>query len=453
MEYRDEFRPVHGELAENFRHRLANPATRGWKKVVTDSASEWGDALLKDVLAQRGTDVHLVPDSEGLQVRFRVDGIVHDVARLEHKDGQRLIRHFKVMAEMDPTATFKPLVARRAYELEDHQRIELRLATTPTVCGESLAIRVLNQSLLADHIDQLGLAEEQQKELLDWLDSSTGMLLITGPTGSGKSTTLYVLLRRLREREWNVVTLEDPIEYQIDGIAQTQVDMPRELDFASGVRSSLRLDPDFLLVGEIRDAASADAVMEASTSGRAVMSTLHTRDAVGTITSLRNQGLKDHEIGTTLDLVVTQRLVRKLCPHCARTEAPNEEESRWLEALDLPVPRQTWRAAGCDRCRGIGFQGRTGIFEVWRLRERDYHQILEHVPERALREDLAARGHRPLLASGLRLVAEGVTTLGELRSLGGFYVPPPRTAATEELVREATALDQRTEPAATAVGS
>jgi general secretion pathway protein E len=230
-----------------------------------------------------------------------------------------------------------------------------------------------------------------------------------------------------------VVTIEDPVEYQIDGVAQMQVDERHGLTFAEGLRAMLRLDADYLLLGEIRDAESAQAALEASTSGRVLMSTLHSRDAFGAVTALRNWGLADHEIGTCLSMVIAQRLVRKLCAHCRQLSPPTEATEQWLTMLGLPVPKDTWQAVGCEECHQIGYSGRTGVFEVWSLSEDAYQQILAHTDERKLRESMVTQGHRPLILDGVSMAAQGIVSFDELRQLGGFYLPPAGTPAAKLL--------------------
>jgi len=273
-------------------------------------------------------------------------------------------------------------------------------------------------------LSELGLREEGLEDIQEWLDNVSGMLLVAGPTGSGKTTTLYTLLHKLKRHERNVVTIEDPVEYEIDGINHIQVDAHHGLGFVEGMKAMLRLDPDYLMLGEIRDAASAHAAITAAASGHALMSTLHSRDAVGALDTLRNYGLNGQDISSTLMLVVAQRLVRRLCTQCRVAEAPTEEDRHWLERLGRSVPSEVWHPRGCKQCRDTGYKGRTGVFEVWRIDPDEYLLILEGSDRRTLYRNLARRGHRFLLDDGLDKVVEGITTLGELRSMGGFSALP-----------------------------
>ncbi|MFW6107685.1 MAG: GspE/PulE family protein, partial [bacterium] len=229
--------------------------------------------------------------------------------------------------------------------------------------------------------------------------------------------------------ERNVVSIEDPVECQVDGINQIQVDEPRGLTFAEGIKATLRLDPDFMLVGEVRDHSSATAAVDAAVTGRTLMSTVHSRDAVGAVTVLRNFGLGDHEIASVLSMLVNQRLVRTLCPECRRRERPTEAEMRWLLAAELPIPESAWHPVGCDACHGLGFYGRTGVFEVWRVDEEDRVLLLDHAPESIIRRSLAAKDHRFLLTDALAKAEAGVTSISELKTMGGlgWRAPSPGT--------------------------
>jgi type II secretory ATPase GspE/PulE/Tfp pilus assembly ATPase PilB-like protein len=273
-----------------------------------------------------------------------------------------------------------------------------------------------------EQLHRLGLDEPGLEDMQSWIDAMSGLLLVVGPTGSGKTTTLYALLHRLRLHERNVVTIEDPVEYEIGGINHIQVDPKHGLDFPEGVKAMLRMDPDYVMVGEIRDAASARAAINAAASGRALMSTVHCRDAVGVVDALRNHGLSGGDISANVMLVVAQRLVRVLCGHCRVMAPPDADAAAWLGSFDREVPGEVGRAVGCERCHGLGFQGRTGVFEVWRIDSEEYQMILEGADRRTLYRHLRGRGHRFLLDSGLKKAQQGITTIDELRVLRGYGV-------------------------------
>ena len=290
------------------------------------------DELITEAVRIGASDVHVTPYSDRVLIRIRVDGAMLDVLELPVPSGMQLIHHFKVMAGMDPTRAFRPTDARQTRHVDGHE-VDLRLACAPCVAGENLAIRLLSPQRLRRTVEDLGLCEPERCPIEKWLAGSAGMLLAAGPTGSGKTTTLCALLHELKMTDRRVVTIEDPVEYQIDGVAQMQVDERHGLTFAEGLRAMMRLDADYLLLGEIRDAETAQVALEASTSGRVLMSTLHSRDAFGAVTALRNWGLADHEIATCLSMVIAQRLVRKLCPYCRRRGPPTETTVQWLTML------------------------------------------------------------------------------------------------------------------------
>jgi len=288
-----------------------------------------GDVLLQDALRERATDVHLDPQADGVRVRFRIDGRLHEATALGRDHGIHLIRHFKAISNLDPTNVMRLADARITYPLDGHA-VDLRLACAPTVTGEKLSIRLLDRGRVEQRLDQLGLDDEHHEQIQRWLAGTSGMFLVAGPTGSGKTTTAYALLHELKGQERSVVTIEDPVEYQVPGICQMQVDHHKSLSFAEALRGVLRLDPDYVLVGEIRDAATAAAAADASAAGRVLMSTLHSPDAVGAITTLRNLGVPDEGICSAVRMIVAQRLVRRLCPLCRRQEAPGDTDAQWL---------------------------------------------------------------------------------------------------------------------------
>jgi len=381
------------------------------------------EALLRDAMREGATDLHLDTQLGGLLVRMRIDGRVLDAVLLDKVRGQRLNNQFKAMARLNPVMTYLPEEGRISYKIDD-QMLDLRLSHAPCLRGDKINIRMFFPRLVVKDLHELGLREEGLEDIQEWLDNVSGMLLVAGPTGSGKTTTLYTLLHKLKRHERNVVTIEDPVEYEIEGINHMQVDATHGLGFPEGMKAMLRLDPDYLMLGEIRDAPSARAAITAAASGHALMTTLHSRDAVGVLDTLRNYGLDGQDISSTLMLVVAQRLVRKLCPACRHEVPPTDEERQWLERLGRNVPDSVWHAKGCEACRDTGYKGRTGVFEVWRVNADEYQLILKGTDRRTLYQNLARRGHRFLLDDGLDKMADGITTLDELRTMGGFSALP-----------------------------
>ena len=419
--------------------RLRQPgrARRLSETLALASANDTGErtralaaALLEDALREKASDIHLDPGADGYEVRFRIDGALVDTLPLPPETGLHLVRFFKTHADLDPAFALRPQDGRAALPLTDGD-ISVRVATGPGVSGEKLALRLLSHALARPPLDQLGLSAPDYEALTHALRDVRGMILISGPTGSGKTTTLYALVRELARAGRSIVTIEDPVEYVLDGVTQLQVNERQGLTYGEGVRGLLRLDPDVLMLGEMRDATSARAALDAADSGHIFLSTLHARDAAGTVSVLRHFGLADHEIAASVDLLVAQRLVRRLCSACRRPEPPTPDEAQWLRLCGQPVADKTWRAAGCEKCSGSGYRGRIGIFEIHRLREADADLILAHADEHTLRRHLRGRGALSLLEDDLQKVAEGITSIAEFQAVGGmsFFAREPASAS------------------------
>jgi len=403
----DVMRILMTDLGDLFKRNDAEAAARH------ERDTRLAELLIRDAIRERATDVHIDPLAVGSRVRFRVDGRVIDAAELTDAQTNRVVNQIKTLSDLDPVRRFAPEDARFTLDL-DGTLVDVRFAIVPSVTGDKIAIRLLDPARTRNDMAELGLSPHDIIELKSWLDNTSGMILVGGPTGSGKTTLLYALLHELRRRQWSIATIEDPVEYQIDGITQIQVDKRHGLTFAGGLRTMLRLDPDFLMVGEVRDLESARAAIDASVSGHALMSTMHARDAVSTITALRNWGCTDLEIAVSLSVVVSQRLVRVLCEQCKQQKPTTHSQKAWFTALGHEPPAQVWDAVGCDECRGIGYLGRTAVFETWRLDDEDYNLILTGVDELSLRRHLVTRGHRTLADDGIGKAVAGVTTISEL---------------------------------------
>lgn len=376
-------------------------------------------ALFEDATRERASDVHLDPDSRGYQVRLRIDGAVIDTIRLPTEDGRRLVRACKSLANLDPSNVRLPQDGRAEFK-SGSRGVAVRVAVAPTVAGEKLSLRLLPADLTWRKLSELGLSSPDYELMRNAVLDARGMILLSGPTGSGKTTTLYALLQELRPTHRSIVTIEDPVEYLVDGITQIQVNEKQGLTFAEGAKGLLRLDPDIILMGEMRDGASARVALDIADTGHLFLSSVHARDAVATITALRNFGLQDFEIAASLDLIVAQRLVRRLCLKCRREEALTAEEAHWLELFGQPVPKKTWHAVGCPECSMTGYRGRLGIFEVWRLHEEEADLILKHADEHTLRRRLRKQGFSSLLQDDLSKVSDGITTLTEMQQVGGY---------------------------------
>ena len=376
-------------------------------------------ALLEDAQRERASDVHIDPDSDGFQVRFRIDGTVIDTLRLSSAEGKRIVRACKSLADLEPGTARVPQGGRAELNVTG-RTLAVRVATAPTIAGEKLTLRILREALARPTLNELGLSSPDYELVRGAVQDTRGMILLSGPTGSGKTTTLYALLHELCPTSKSIVTIEDPVEHVVDGITQIQVQEKQGLTFAEGAKGLLRLDPDVILMGEMRDAGSARVALDIADTGHLFLSSLHARDAVATITALRNFGLQDFEIAASVDLIVAQRLVRRLCLKCRKEEPPIAAEAKWLQRLGQPVPEKTWRAAGCPECSMTGYRGRAGIFEVWRLHEEEADLILKHADEHTLRRRLRKQGMSSLLEDDLVKVSEGITSLAEMQAVGGF---------------------------------
>jgi type II secretory ATPase GspE/PulE/Tfp pilus assembly ATPase PilB-like protein len=283
-------------------------------------------AMLEDAVRENASDIHLDPVQGGYQLRLRIDGALVDTVLLQPEQGLHVLRAFKTHAGLDPASSLKPQDGRAEFRV-GNRVVVIRVATAPTVLGEKLALRLLPTELARLALDQPGSSPKNYEQLSRAMHDARGMILVSGPTGAGKTTTLYALLNELKDTNRSLVTIEDPVEYVVEGITQIQVNEKQGLTFAEAVKGLLRLDPDLIMMGEMRDAVSARAALDAADSGHVFLSTLHARDVAGTITALRNFGLADHEIGATVDLIVAQRLVRRLCPACRR----HLSQRRWFQ--------------------------------------------------------------------------------------------------------------------------
>lgn len=341
-------RALRPELLPNFVRQVGSPVEPG-----RHPGPETVHSLIEDACALGASDIHMNPHHDGTRVRVRVDGTVWDVAHLSLEQGRLLVNQFKALANLDPITRFNPRDAHASVRISDRP-VHLRLALAPTLDRETVTVRILDPKRLDRSIRELGFSDESFKALTSWMDAVTGMFIASGPTSSGKTTTLYALLRQLKEANRVIVSLEDPVEYQIDGISQVQIDELHHLQFADGVKALLRHDPDCVMIGEIRDALTARAAVSAAIAGRILLSTVHARDCVGAVTALRNWELSDHEIAESVSVVAAQRLVRKLCLDCCQRRDLTPGERVWFENMELQPPAHLWSGVGCNHCRQLG---------------------------------------------------------------------------------------------------
>ncbi len=381
------------------------------------------DWLLQYAFDQRASDIHLEPRQEKGNIRFRIDGMLHSVYQLPSPVMAAVLSRLKILGRMDLAEKRRPLDGRLKTKSPDGNEVELRLATLPTAFGEKMVLRIFDPDVLVKNFTDLGFSHHEEKRWKEMLKQPNGIILVTGPTGSGKTTTLYSSLKYLARPELNICTIEDPIEMVVPDFNQMQVQHNIDLNFADGVRALLRQDPDIIMVGEIRDLETAEMAIQAALTGHLVISTLHTNDAVAAITRLLDLGVPHYMISSTLLGVVGQRLVRTLCPHCKQPVEPDAElwtslSRPWKAAL----PENVYGPVGCLECRQTGYIGRVGIYEMLVVSGRVKRLInsndcdMAAVRRQALQEEM-----RPMRVSGIQKVAGGLTTLDEVFRVAPLY--------------------------------
>ncbi len=373
------------------------------------------DWLLQYAFDQRASDIHLEPRREIGTLRFRIDGVLHNIYELPANVTAAVTSRIKILGRMDVAEKRQPQDGRLKTVTATGDEVELRLSTLPTAFGEKLVMRIFDPDVLLRSFQELGLANDEYDTWQAWIKNPNGIILVTGPTGSGKTTTLYSTLRTLATEQVNVCTIEDPIEMVEPAFNQMQVQKKKETDFAAGVRALMRQDPDIIMIGEIRDLETADMAIQASLTGHLVLSTLHTNDAPSSLTRLIDLGVPSYLLTSTLTGIMAQRLVRTLCPHCK--EAVETDVSGW-EQLVKPwkakPPKQMYRPAGCLECRNTGYQGRMGIYEMLTVSD-DVKALVEDDGKLAdLRRLAYKEGMRTLRLSGAQKVANGHTTIEEV---------------------------------------
>ncbi|MDO6461737.1 GspE/PulE family protein [Granulosicoccaceae sp. 1_MG-2023] len=373
------------------------------------------DWLLQYAFEQRASDIHLEPRRELSQVRFRIDGVMHDVYAMPAPVMMAVTSRLKILGRMDVAEKRRPQDGRLKTRYENGKEVELRLSTMPIAFGEKMVMRIFDPDVLVKDQQQLGFDVREATIWNRMIRQPHGILLVTGPTGSGKTTTLYSSLQQLAQPEVNVCTVEDPIELVVPAFNQMQVQHNIDLDFASGIRTLLRQDPDIIMVGEIRDRETAQMAVQAALTGHLVLSTLHTNDAPSAITRLLELGIPYYLIRSTLIGVIAQRLVRTLCPQCAAPAEVDEED--WhslLKPWKLPLPTQARKPVGCLECRNTGFRGRAGVYELMEINPVVRDAITQETQLEQMRRKACISGMRPLRISGMLKVAQGVTTIEEV---------------------------------------
>ncbi len=368
--------------------------------------------LLIEALDARASDVHLEAYQDGLRVRYRVDGVLQNAPSPPVHLTAAIISRLKIMAELDIAERRLPQDGRIRLRLQNRQ-VDVRVSTVPTLRGESVVLRLLDKERGRISLAELGMAPDTLELFTEVVSRPHGIVLVTGPTGSGKTTTLYGAIEMIRTGREKILTVEDPVEYELSGVPQVPVNEKVGVTFAAALRSLLRQDPDIILVGEIRDAETAQIATQAALTGHLVLSTLHTNDAPTALTRLLDLDVAAYLVASTVDAVLAQRLVRVICANCKTETRPDKAAARRLDVEALGLTR-VWKGAGCPECRGTGYRGRTGVYELLVMDNELRLEVQRRRGSEELRAMAVAKGMRTLLDDGVRAAREGVTTLDEV---------------------------------------
>lgn len=369
------------------------------------------NSILFDAVKERASDVHIQPYEDRLQVRFRIDGVLFDQFQIPKDNQEEILSRVKVLAKMNIAEKRLPQDGRSTVQIAD-RLVDLRIASLPTSFGERIVIRLLDKSARLYSLQELGMTTHVLDQFKKMIHQEHGLILVTGPTGSGKSTTLYAALQEINSKKLNVVTLEDPIEYQLDGISQTQINEKKGLTFATGLRNILRQDPDIIMIGEIRDHETAEMAIQSALTGHLVFSTLHTNDAASAVNRLLDLGVESYLVASSLLGVIAQRLVRRICPSC-KTPAEKTEKSK----LNFPAETQSepiYRGAGCADCRETGYFGRVGLFEQMIINESLRELVQHRANASEIRGQAVTDGMQLLSEDGIQKLLGGQTTIDEV---------------------------------------
>jgi type IV pilus assembly protein PilB len=366
--------------------------------------------IVHDAIRMRASDIHVEPYEKELRLRYRIDGVLHEMKAPPKKFQNAIISRIKIMSDLDIAERRLPQDGRFKITLNG-RGIDFRVSSCPTVFGEKIVIRILDRGNLMLNLGDLGMDPEVLAGFEREIRAPWGMILVTGPTGSGKSTTLYSALNTINDPRKNIMTIEDPVEYQLHGINQVQVHPDIGLTFAEGLRSFLRQDPDIIMVGEIRDKETAEVAVKAALTGHLVLSTLHTNDAPSSINRLTNMGVEAFLVTASVNLIVAQRLVRRICENCKQSYEPPRE---LLNTLRLEEGTMFSRGTGCERCLNSGYRGRVALYELLHLSDNMRDKIIEGISSSQLKRIAIEEGMITLRRAGLQKVAQGVTTIDEV---------------------------------------
>ncbi|MGI8730638.1 MAG: GspE/PulE family protein [Solirubrobacteraceae bacterium] len=373
--------------------------------------------IIAQAVDQGASDIHLEPGEGELRVRFRIDGVLVETVQVQRSMMAGVISRVKIMSDMDISERRVPQDGRVGLTIDGH-RVDLRVVTLPTVHGESLVMRILDKDSVVMSLEKLGMAPAEKDRFERAFHQAYGAVLVTGPTGSGKSTTLYAALSELNVIDKNIITIEDPVEYQLGGITQVQVNAKAGLKFSTGLRSMMRADPDIIMVGEIRDGETAQIAIESALTGHLVLSTLHTNDAASAITRLVEMGTEPFLVASAIDCIVAQRLARKLCSHCKARQTISSDVLR-ANGIRSEFDLEAYNAQGCPRCSHSGYKGRIGLYEVLTISEEIRRLVLARAPAPEISEVAVRQGMRLLRDDGLEKVRLGMTSIAEVTRVVG----------------------------------
>ena len=375
------------------------------------------EMLLTEGYREKVSDIHLEPGENDLKIRMRTDGSLREYMTLEKEYHLPLIARTKVLSGLDIAEKRLPQDGHIRLRIQDVD-MDLRVSTVPTVCGEKAVLRFLNREIVVDRADTFGMREENYRKALDILSKPNGIFYITGPTGSGKTTTLYMMLEYLKKNPVNIITIEDPVERRIEGISQIQVNKQAGLTFETGLRAALRQDPDVIMIGETRDNITAQTSVRAAITGHLVLSTLHTRDAVRTTERMLDMGVEPYLAADSLNGVLSQRLIRKICPDCIAEREPDEEEQNILGLKVQNKVQKLRYGKGCRSCGGTGYKGRIAVHELLMIDEEIRQKMAQRRPAEEIFEyAVHAKLLTPLREDILKLIEEGITTIEELERI------------------------------------
>lgn len=374
------------------------------------------DTIILQAAQSRASDIHIEPGEEFLRIRFRIDGDLQEIMKPAKQTQNAVVTRIKIMAKLDIAEKRIPQDGRIEIDVQN-KSLDLRVSTIPTIHGEKIVIRVLERSNFLIPIDKLGLNQKNFDSFSDIIKSRNGIILVTGPTGSGKSTTLYAVLNELNDSQRNLMTIEDPVEYRMDGVTQSQVNPKAHFNFAEGLRSMLRQDPDIIMVGEIRDTETANIAVRAAITGHLVLSTLHTNNAVATVNRLIDMGIKPYLVASSLVAIVSQLLVKRNCEHCKVPYFASFDEKRAMGLEDLETDVQLHKSTGCPNCKQTGYKGRSPIFEILKFDNDVRRMVSDHQSSSDIRQMLKSKGVRTLQDSCLELLLDGTTSIDEYKRI------------------------------------